>query len=88
MVRFHALHDSRRYTIPLCWAPHTQTHICRARCTAMMKRLVLSYYGVKQVNLYYKIDFIYLSNKSRSPPMCLEVLLRFAMQLTKPAPGT
>ena len=59
----------------------------------MMKRLVLSYYGVKQVNLYYKIEIICLSylfirNKSRSPPMCLEVLLRFAMQLTKPAPGT
>jgi hypothetical protein len=37
MVRFHALHDSRRYTIPQCWAPHThhtQVHgvpygICR-----------------------------------------------------------
>ena len=47
----------------------------------MMKRLVLSYYGVKQVNLYYKIEiiclsYLFISNKSRSPPMCLEVLLR------------
>ena len=52
----------------------------------MMKRLVLSYYGVKQVNLYYKIDIIYLSYitdkihwlwKHRFPPprMCLEVVL-------------
>ena len=45
----------------------------------MMKRLVLSYYGVKQVNLYYKIDFIYLSDRSTNPvlpPFFLEVLLR------------
>jgi hypothetical protein len=33
----------------------------------MMKRLVLSYYGVKQVNLYYKIDFIYLSEIPTNP---------------------
>ena len=33
----------------------------------MMKRLVLSYYGVKQVNLYYKIDFIYLSDIQQIP---------------------
>ena len=25
MIWFHALHDLRRYTVPRCWAPHTQT---------------------------------------------------------------
>ena len=28
MLRFHALHESHRYTIPQCWAPHTQRHKC------------------------------------------------------------
>jgi hypothetical protein len=36
MVRFHALHDSRRYTIPRCLGPsHPDTN---ARCTAMTIR--------------------------------------------------
>ena len=26
-IRFHALHDLRRYTVPRCWAPHTQTQM-------------------------------------------------------------
>jgi hypothetical protein len=25
MIRLHAVHDLRRYTIPQCWTPHTQT---------------------------------------------------------------
>ena len=37
MVGFHALHDSRRYTIPRCLGPsHPDT---KARCAAMMIRL-------------------------------------------------
>ena len=27
MIGFHALHDLRRYAVPRCWAPHTQTHV-------------------------------------------------------------
>ena len=27
MIRFHALHNLRRYTIPQCWTPHTQTQL-------------------------------------------------------------
>ena len=27
MIRFHALHDLQRYTVPRCWAPHTQTQM-------------------------------------------------------------
>ena len=28
MIGFHALHDLRRYTVPRCWAPHTQAQVC------------------------------------------------------------
>ena len=27
MIRYHALHDLRRYTVPRCWAPHAQTQM-------------------------------------------------------------
>ena len=27
MIWFHALHDLRRYTVPRCWPPHTQTQM-------------------------------------------------------------
>ena len=27
MIWLHALHNLRRYTVPRCWAPHTQTQM-------------------------------------------------------------
>jgi hypothetical protein len=40
LLGFTTLHDTRRYAIPQCWAPHTQTQ--RHGVLAMMN-LILSY---------------------------------------------
>ena len=41
VLGFTTLHDTRRYAIPQCWAPHTQTQ--RHGVLAMMNYLILSY---------------------------------------------
>jgi hypothetical protein len=44
LLGFTTLHDTRRYAIPQCWAPHTQTQ--RHGVLAMMNYLILSYLSV------------------------------------------
>ena len=59
MVRFHALHDSRRYIIPQCCGPLTPRHNLNHKCT------VYTYTGARAVRAKTNTSSVILTVKQK-----------------------